>query len=187
METSTCVSVTIAQHNTFLKQTRKKKLWVCLYFTPLRLTLYFTLFSLLLPCQIVFSLLKSSTFLSSSFIPIPQRLSIFTRVAVISSWHRFNPSSAYQTFPPFLISLYITPLLHLGLYVSIGLSILLRPGSKLKWFWGSIEAWWNLKRKSAMKRTCSEQSVTHWKGPQAMMVLAEKGTEAGLRGVNRWK
>lgn len=50
---------------------------------------------------------------------------------------------------------------------------------------GSIEAWLNLKRKSAIKRTCSEQTVTHWKVPQAMMVLA--GKQAGLRGENRWK
>lgn len=82
----------------------------------------------------LFSLLKFYTFLSSIFIPIPQRLSIFTRVAVISSWHHFNPSSAYQAFPPFLILLYIAPLFHLDLHVSVGLSILLRPGSKLKWF-----------------------------------------------------
>lgn len=65
----------------------------------------------------------------------PTSLYFYHSIAVISLWHCFNISPL-----PHLSSISRLPLsfrlqFHLDLYVSIGLSILLHPRSKLKWFW----------------------------------------------------
>lgn len=143
-----------------------------------------TLFSLLpdLLCLLKFYMSRSFIFL-----PIPRRLSIFTPcVAVISSWRRFNPASAQRTLPPFLTSLYIAPPFHLDIYVSVGLSILLRPGSKVKWFSGSH---WNLiefERENAMKKNLWWTDWNTLKESPGYDGAGGEG-EAGFWGEKWWK
>ncbi len=104
-------------------------------------TLRFTPFSL--PCCHLWSLIPSDSSLSLIFPshPLspnsPTSLYFYHSIAVISPRHRFNTPPPFLT-KPFLhpSSLSLSLPFHLDLYVSVGLSILWRPGSKLKWFWG---------------------------------------------------
>lgn len=135
----------------------------------------------------------SLIFLSHPLSPnSPASLYFYHSIAVISPRHRFNttPPLLTKPFPPFLFPPPLTPRppFHLDLYVSVGLSILLRPGSKLKWCWGLH---WSLiefkKRKCHKENEWWEVCNTLKGSPSYDSVDRKKGKGMGVGGEDGWK